>query len=79
MGDSTNVNITNDQTHEGHAWKRRIWDGAFSSKSLREYEPRVLGFVEMLIKSLEREGLKGPVDIGMYASFFTFDVMGDLA
>jgi hypothetical protein len=52
-----------------------------ASKSLREYEPRVLNYVNELLKSLEREIAKGNgiVDIGMYFSFFTFDVMGDLA
>ena len=49
--------------------------------SLREYELRVLRYVNELIQSPERERAKGSgvVDIGMYFSFFIFDVMGDLA
>jgi cytochrome P450 family 628 len=81
MGDSSTVHITIDKSPEGHSWKRRIWDVALPSKSLREYEPRVLRYVNELIQSPERERAKGSgvVDIGMYFSFFIFDVMGDLA
>jgi cytochrome P450 family 628 len=81
LGDSSSVHIENDKSPEGHSWKRRIWDVALASKSLREYEPRVLRYVNELTESLERERAKGngTVDIGMYFSFFTFDVMGDLA
>jgi len=80
-GDPSALSIMSDRSAEGHTWRRRIWDVAFTSKALREYEPRVAKFVNKLIESLERERVKGDgiVDIGMYFSFFTFDVMGDLA
>jgi cytochrome P450 len=81
MGDPSTVHITIGKSPEGYSWKRRIWDVALASKSLRRYEPRVLKYVKELIQSLERERAKGGgvVDIGMYFSFFTFDAMGDLA
>ena len=59
-----------------HLWKRRIWDSGFNSKSLRGYEPYVLKVVDELITELKRH--KGVVDIGLYMSFFTFDIMGEL-
>lgn len=62
---------------DAHLWKRRIWDAGFNSKSLREYEPHVLHFVDELITELKAQS-GGPVDIGLYFSFFTFDIMGDL-
>jgi cytochrome P450 len=61
-----------------HLWKRRIWDAGFNSKALNGYEPRVLHFVGELIRELNEVRKDGPVDIGLYFSFFTFDIMGDL-
>jgi len=61
-----------------HQWKRRIWDNGFNSKALNGYEPRVLYFVNELIRELGEVRKAGPVDLGLYFSFFTFDIMGDL-
>jgi cytochrome P450 len=66
------------ETPEEHQWKRRIWDAGFTSKALRGYEPKMLHFVNELIETLNKVKEEGPVDIGLYLSFFTFDIMGDL-
>ncbi|OCK85373.1 cytochrome P450 [Lepidopterella palustris CBS 459.81] len=81
MGDPSTAHVQLEKTHEGHGWKRRIWDVALASKSLRDYEPRVLRYVDKLLDAVKRESQKndGVVDMGLYFSFFTFDVMGDLA
>ncbi|KAI9743076.1 MAG: hypothetical protein M1818_003371 [Claussenomyces sp. TS43310] len=62
---------------QDHSWKRRIWDAGFNSKAIRGYEPHVLGVVDQLIAELKRHGEK-TIDIGLYFSFFTFDIMGVL-
>ena len=81
MGDPTSVHIQNDLLLLNHTWKRRIWDVGLSSRSLRDYEPHVLHYVDKLLDALARELKKnnGVVDLGLYFSFFTFDVMGELA
>lgn len=81
MGDPSSAHVELEKLPEGHHWKRRIWDLAMTSKALRDYEPRVIRYVQQLVNSLDREREKngGIVDIGLYMSFFTFDVMGDLA
>jgi cytochrome P450 family 628 len=66
------------ETADQHLWKRRIWEAGFNTKALRGYEPRVMHFVDELIRELTEQSKKGVVDIGLYLSFFTFDIMGDL-
>ncbi|OCK75223.1 cytochrome P450, partial [Lepidopterella palustris CBS 459.81] len=64
---------------DAHMWKRRIWDAGFNSKSIREYEPHVLRIKDDLLDQLEHvRKEKGVVDLGLYFSFFTWDIMGDL-
>lgn len=65
------------ETPEGHVWKRRIWEAALNSKSLRNYESHVLHFVDALIAELKQQ-CNDVIDLGLYMSFFTFDIMGDL-
>lgn len=69
--------ILQNEQAEPHVWKRRIWDSGFNSKSIREYEPHILQFVDELIKELKKHGTE-VVDLGLYMSSFTFDIMGDL-
>jgi cytochrome P450 len=66
------------ETPSEHLWKRRIWEAGFNTKALRGYEPRVMHFVDELIRELTERSKEGVVDIGLYLSFFTFDIMGDL-
>jgi cytochrome P450 len=66
------------ETADQHLWKRRIWEAGFNTKALRGYEPRVMHFVDELIRELAEQSKNGVVDIGLYLSFFTFDIMGDL-
>ncbi|VUC24617.1 unnamed protein product [Clonostachys rosea] len=64
--------------HNEHGHRRKIWDKGFSSKALREYEPRVAYYTQQLLKQIaSREGQ--PVNISTLFNFFSFDVMGDLA
>ncbi|RFU29400.1 hypothetical protein B7463_g6939, partial [Scytalidium lignicola] len=61
-----------------HDKRRRIWDRAFSTKSLRNYESRVLGYANELVKGIS--GLSGKTVLAnQWFNFYSFDVMGDLA
>lgn len=61
-----------------HAPVRKVWDRAFSSKSLRDYEPRVAKYTSQLLAQLEAR-IGTPVNMTNWISFYGFDVMGDLA
>lgn len=67
------------KTADQHLWKRRIWEAGFNTKALRGYEPRVMHFVDefQLIRESTGQSKNGVVDIGLYLSFFKFDIMGD--
>ncbi|KAK7423226.1 hypothetical protein QQZ08_009122 [Neonectria magnoliae] len=61
-----------------HARRRKTWDKGFSSKALRDYEPRVARYTYQLLDKMEEtKGL--PFDASTLFNFYSFDVMGDLA
>jgi hypothetical protein len=50
-----------------------------NSNSIRAYEPHVLRYIDVLTKAFRERSKGGKViDLGLYMSFFTFDVMGEL-
>ncbi|PNP61042.1 hypothetical protein FNYG_14130 [Fusarium nygamai] len=61
-----------------HSRRRRAWDRAFSSKALRDYEPRVVKYTSPLLDRLEQTQ-DIPIDIAKWFKFYSFDTMGDLA
>ncbi|ETN45185.1 uncharacterized protein HMPREF1541_10062 [Cyphellophora europaea CBS 101466] len=62
-----------------HNRRRRLgWDQAFTAKSLRGYESRILKYVSQLEASIRGAGAR-PIDITERIRWFSFDVMGDLA
>nr|P0DPA4.1 RecName: Full=Cytochrome P450 monooxygenase FCK2; AltName: Full=Cytokinin biosynthesis protein 2 [Fusarium pseudograminearum CS3096] len=63
---------------EEHAYRRKAWDLAFSSKALREYEARVAGYTTQLVDQIEASQ-STPIDASLWFNFYSFDVMGDLA
>ncbi|KAL8782595.1 MAG: hypothetical protein Q9195_009618 [Heterodermia aff. obscurata] len=61
-----------------HDARRRVWDRGFSIKALRDYEVRVLRYGNELVEGLT--SLSGQRIIASdWFSYFSFDVMGDLA
>ncbi|EGU79236.1 hypothetical protein FOXB_10267 [Fusarium oxysporum f. sp. conglutinans Fo5176] len=61
-----------------HSRRRRAWDRAFSSKALRDYEPRVAKYTSQLLDRLEQSQAT-TIDIAKWFKFYSFDTMGDLA
>ena len=67
--------------HEEHARYRRLYNPGFSSRSLREQEPLIQGYVNMFIRGLTQACEHGetPVDMVQWFNWVTFDIIGDLA
>jgi hypothetical protein len=60
---------------------RKLMSHAFADSALREQEPLILSYCDLLIKRLhdQLEGpTKGEVDIVRWVNFTTFDLIGDL-
>ncbi|KAJ7499558.1 cytochrome P450 [Mycena latifolia] len=64
-------------TGEAHAAKRRVWNRAMTSASLREYEPLISTRANQLVRRLAEQN--GNVDLVAWFDFFSLDLMGDLA
>ena len=60
-----------------HSRRRKPWNRAFSSASLKEYQPVISRRVVQLVQALQAQ--EGVLDLAEWISFFTFDFMGDMA
>ena len=60
-----------------HARMRRLLSHAFSDKALREQEPLVQSYVDLLMHKLHAQS--GPVDMVSWFNWTTFDILGDLS
>jgi cytochrome P450 len=68
--------------NENHTRMRKLLSHAFSDSALREQEPLIQSYCNLLITRLydQIEGpSKGKVDIVSWLNFTTFDILGDLA
>lgn len=55
--------------------RRHGWDKAFTTKSLRMYDARVVGYADTLIKQMRlRAGQE--VNVTKWFNYYSFDVMG---
>ncbi|KAJ5817645.1 Cytochrome P450 [Penicillium robsamsonii] len=61
-----------------HAQRRKAWDQGFSTRALRDYEPRVSHYTEQLIQVIERE-VGNQINMAQWFNYYSFDVMGDLS
>ncbi|KAL2132356.1 hypothetical protein VTI74DRAFT_3927 [Chaetomium olivicolor] len=66
---------------EEHALLRRTMAHGFSDRSMREQQPLIKGYIDLLIRRLREKGEGGrqKVDIATWYNYTTFDVIGDLA
>jgi cytochrome P450 len=63
-----------------HARMRKLLTHCFSDKALRDQEPIVMEYINLLITKLTEKAKLGiPCDMGAYYNFTTFDIMADLA
>ncbi|CZR50242.1 related to isotrichodermin C-15 hydroxylase (cytochrome P-450 monooxygenase CYP65A1) [Phialocephala subalpina] len=62
-----------------HARMRRVMIHAFSESALREQEPIITSYCDLLIQRLSyQQEAKGAVDIAAWLNFASFDIIGDL-
>ncbi|KAK7057608.1 cytochrome P450 [Favolaschia claudopus] len=59
-----------------HAERRARWALAFTSKAIRETDQFLLPRIASLMTKIGEQ--KGPIDLGRWFGYFTFDFMGDL-
>ncbi|KAE8374947.1 cytochrome P450 [Aspergillus bertholletiae] len=59
-----------------HAYRRKIWDQAFSIKALERLEPLVYEKADLLVQQLRNQN-QSPVDISAWLEYYTFDLMGE--
>ncbi|KAF4446983.1 hypothetical protein F53441_9454 [Fusarium austroafricanum] len=72
------TNLLADRDKKSHAHRRKAWDRAFTAKSLRGYEHRVVKYANLLIDQIDN--MKGKAfNLSTWINFYTFDIMGDLA
>ncbi|OAL51830.1 cytochrome P450 [Pyrenochaeta sp. DS3sAY3a] len=61
-----------------HARQRRLVSHAFSDRALKDQEPLLKGYVELLIEKLTEAAAQGQVNMVAWYNFTTFDIMADL-
>ncbi|KLO08951.1 high nitrogen upregulated cytochrome P450 monooxygenase 2 [Schizopora paradoxa] len=60
-----------------HSQRRSAWNKAFTSASIKEYEPSLVRRVQQLVECLEANS-NTRIDLAYWLSCFTFDFMGDM-
>lgn len=62
-----------------HTRYRRALNLAFSERALREQEPIIMKYVDMLMVRLRQNAELGPQNIVAWFNFMSFDIVGDLS
>jgi len=62
-----------------HGRYRRLLSHGFSEKGMREMQPHIQYYVNLLIERLKEHSRKGPQDMLQWYNWTTFDMIGDLA
>lgn len=68
--------ILNVESDVEHSRMRRVLAHAFSEKALREQEPLIQGYVNMLMISLHEAAEEGPQNMVSWYEFVAFDIIG---
>ncbi|KAL9624636.1 MAG: hypothetical protein Q9160_001301 [Pyrenula sp. 1 TL-2023] len=71
-------NILSTPSIADHARYRRALSPIFSERALRDQEPLVTKYVDLLIAELKRRCSEGPQDMVTWFSLVTFDIITDL-
>jgi cytochrome P450 len=74
-------NLFAEPDDEKHRFQRKIFTHAFSDRALKEQEPLLSKYVDVLVDRIKRTvktDPRSPFDIVKLLNFTTFDIMGDL-
>jgi cytochrome P450 len=74
--DAPSTHTTRDK--QLHKQKRKLWDHAFSTKALKDYEPRLNRHALALMTRLREYAKEPSVRITNWLNYYSFDVMGDI-
>jgi cytochrome P450 len=66
-------------TTEMHSALRRQLSPGFSDKSLREQEPLISGYIDLLMSRLRARCGSGPIEVSKFYNWVAFDIIGHLA
>ncbi|KAE8364638.1 cytochrome P450 [Aspergillus caelatus] len=74
------VSIVNAMETE-HSRMRRLLSHAFSEQAMREQEPLLQSYIDLLIRRLHEHSTRtaDPVDMTQWFNYTTFDIIGDLS
>ena len=61
-----------------HAARRKNLAPGFSARALREQTEMVMEYVDLFVKRLDEHSKSGPVEIGRWLNWLTFDIIGTL-
>ena len=69
-------NIVTVKSGADHSRMRRVLAHAFSEKALREQEPLIQDYINLLMKSLHVAAEEGPQNMVPWYEFVAFDIIG---
>ncbi|KAJ5308716.1 Cytochrome P450 [Penicillium antarcticum] len=72
------TSLQTDRNKQTHAQRRKAWDRGFSTRALRDYEPRITLYTDQLIAGIEKH-VGSPMNMTPWFNYYSFDVMGDMA
>lgn len=68
--------ILNVESDVEHSRMRRVLSHGFSEKAVREQEPLIQEYVDLLIRSLHEAVVEGPQNMVSWYDFVAFDIIG---
>jgi cytochrome P450 len=74
-GEHSILSVPSDADHSRY---RRLLSHGFSERAIRDQEPVVQSYVDLLIRGLHQRAKEGPQDMVAWFNWITFDVIGDL-
>ncbi|KAL2801988.1 cytochrome P450 monooxygenase [Aspergillus granulosus] len=73
------LHVVNEDNHQHKRLRRQLAYG-FSERGMREQEPLIKGYVDILLEKLHDMSSAGePISLSDWYNFTTFDIIGDLA
>ena len=68
--------LFNAEKDADHSRMRRVLNHAFSEKAMREQEPLIQEYVNLLMRSLHEAAVNGPLNIVSWYELVAFDIVG---